>query len=38
MIYEYGEPRWNDIDRGKQKNSGGENVPEPICPPQMYMN
>jgi hypothetical protein len=21
MIYEYEEPRWNDIDRGKAKNS-----------------
>jgi hypothetical protein len=21
MIHEYGEPRWNDIDRGKPKNS-----------------
>jgi hypothetical protein len=21
MIYEHGEPLWNDIDRGKQKNS-----------------
>jgi hypothetical protein len=21
MIYEYGEPWWNDTDRGKQKNS-----------------
>jgi hypothetical protein len=21
MIYEYGKPRWNDIDRGKPKNS-----------------
>jgi hypothetical protein len=20
MIYEYGEPQWNDIDRGKPKN------------------
>jgi hypothetical protein len=25
MIYEYGEPRWNDIDRKKPKNS--ENNP-----------
>jgi hypothetical protein len=22
MIYEHGEPWWNDIDRGKPKNSG----------------
>jgi hypothetical protein len=21
MIYEYEEPRWNDIDRGEQENS-----------------
>jgi hypothetical protein len=21
MIYEYGEPQWNDIDRGKPNNS-----------------
>jgi hypothetical protein len=21
-IYEYGDPRWNDIDSGKQRNSG----------------
>jgi hypothetical protein len=20
MMYEYGEPRWNDMDRGKPKN------------------
>jgi hypothetical protein len=22
MVYEYGEPRWNDIDRGNPKKSG----------------
>jgi hypothetical protein len=21
MMHEYGEPRWNDTDRGKEKNS-----------------
>jgi hypothetical protein len=26
MMYEYGEPRWNDIDRRKPKNSE-ENLP-----------
>jgi hypothetical protein len=33
IIYEYGEPRWNYIDRGKHEF--GENpVPVPLCPPQ----
>jgi hypothetical protein len=27
MIYDYGEPRWNDTDRGKQKNSGKKPCP-----------
>jgi hypothetical protein len=27
MIYEYGERRWNDIDRGKPKNSE-KNLPQ----------
>jgi hypothetical protein len=38
----YVEPRWNDIDRGKQKNSEGKTeefgekpVPVPLRPPQI---
>jgi hypothetical protein len=34
MIYAYGEPRWNDTDRGKPKNSGENPAPVPLCPPQ----
>jgi hypothetical protein len=35
IIYEYGEPRWNDTDRGKPKNSREKPVPVPLCPPQI---
>jgi hypothetical protein len=35
MIYEYKEPRWNDTDRGKPKNSGKKRIPVPLCPPQI---
>jgi hypothetical protein len=35
MIYEYGERRWNDIDRGKPKIIGEKPVPVPLCPPQI---
>jgi len=31
MTYEYGEPRWNDIDRGKLKNWRKKRVPVPLC-------
>jgi hypothetical protein len=34
MIYEYGEPQWNDIDRVKQKNLERKPVPMPFFPPQ----
>jgi hypothetical protein len=34
-IYEYGEWWWNDIDRGKLKNSWDKPVPMPLCPPQI---
>jgi hypothetical protein len=29
---EHGEPRWNDIDRGKPEELGGRSVPVPLCP------
>jgi hypothetical protein len=29
------ENRWNEIDRGKRKNSGKKPVPVPLCPPQI---
>jgi hypothetical protein len=31
----YGELRWNDIDRGKLKNSENKPVPVPLYPPQI---
>jgi hypothetical protein len=35
MIYEYGERRWNDIDRGKTEELGEKPVPVPLRPPQI---
>jgi hypothetical protein len=35
MIYVYGEPRWNDIDRGKPVELGEKPVPVPLRPPQI---
>jgi hypothetical protein len=36
IIYEYGEPWWNDIDSEKPKKKLGEKpVPVPLCPPQI---
>jgi hypothetical protein len=29
------EQRWNDIDRGKPKNSREKSLPVPLCPPQI---
>jgi hypothetical protein len=29
------EQRWNEIDRGKPKYSGGKPVPMSLCPPQI---
>jgi hypothetical protein len=34
MIYEYGEPRWNDID-GKTEELGGKNLSLPLYPQQI---
>jgi hypothetical protein len=31
--YEFGERRWNDIDRGKPEEFGEKPVPVPLCPP-----
>jgi hypothetical protein len=28
------EHRWNEIDRGKPKNSGEKPLPMPLCPPK----
>jgi hypothetical protein len=33
--YEYGEPQWYDIDKGKLKNSKKNLVPVPLSPPQI---
>jgi hypothetical protein len=33
MIYEYGEPRWNDTD-GKNEELGEKSVSVPLCPPK----
>jgi hypothetical protein len=30
MVYEYGEPRWNDIDRGN-RTTRGKPVPVSLC-------
>jgi hypothetical protein len=35
MIYEYGERRWNDIDREKSEELGEKPVSVPLCPPEM---
>jgi hypothetical protein len=35
MIYDSGEPWWNDTDRGKPKNSEKKPFPVPLCPPQI---
>jgi hypothetical protein len=35
MICKYGEPQWNDIDRGKLKNSTEKPVQVPLCPLQI---
>jgi hypothetical protein len=35
MIHEYGQPRWNDTDRGKTKTSDKKTIPVPLCPPQI---
>jgi hypothetical protein len=32
-IHEYGQPQWNDTDRGQWKNLGKKPVPVPLCPP-----
>jgi hypothetical protein len=34
-IHEHGEQRWNDIERGRPKNSGKTPVPVSLCPPQI---
>jgi hypothetical protein len=36
MIYEHGQPRWNDIDR-ETKEIGEEPVPLPICALKILM-
>jgi hypothetical protein len=35
VTYAYGEPQWNDIDRGKPMNSEKKPVAVPLCPPQI---
>jgi hypothetical protein len=35
MIYDSGDPRWNDIDTGKLKNVGKKPVPVSLCPPEI---
>jgi hypothetical protein len=35
IIYEYGEPWWNDIDSEKPNKFGEKPVPVPLCPPQI---
>jgi hypothetical protein len=35
VIYEYGEPWWNDSDRGNPKNLEKKPVTVPLCPPQI---
>jgi hypothetical protein len=35
VTYEYGEPRWNAIDRDNPKNSEKKPVPLPLYPPQI---
>jgi hypothetical protein len=35
MIYEYGEPWWNGIDREKTEELGEKAVPMIHCPPQI---
>jgi hypothetical protein len=35
VIYEFGEPRWNDTDRGKTEELGEKPVPVPLRPPQI---
>jgi len=34
VVYEYGEPRWHGIDRGKPKTRR-KPCPVPLCPPQI---
>jgi hypothetical protein len=33
VIYEYEEPQWNDIDRGKLKELREKSIPVPLHPP-----
>jgi hypothetical protein len=35
VIHEYGEPRWNDIDRENPKNSREQTVPALLCPSEL---
>jgi hypothetical protein len=35
MMYEHGEPCWNNIDRWKLKKLGEKPVPVPLCSPQI---
>jgi hypothetical protein len=35
MIYESGEPRWNDIDKGKTEKLAEKPVPMQLYPPQI---
>jgi hypothetical protein len=37
MIYEYGEPRWNDIDR-ETKELGQKPVSVSLCPPKSHVD
>jgi hypothetical protein len=38
MIYEYGEPEWNDIDRGKPNNSKKSLSYCHFIPPRTHMD